>query len=317
VTEDPQVRRAGRRHARRPDRDTSASAWDSGGLGGSGWDSGGLGGSGSAGSGWDSGRRSRRGRGRRAAARVVLVLGVLGLAVSVLGLAVQLLPRQFTAGQQRQIESWQVASRWQAMPAGKIFPASVPYQLPATVLEDTTPLNLDALRVGIAPQQSDCAKSMTSAAAGAVLGRAGCEAVLRATYVDSTRSYVMTVGVAVLPTATAASSADTRLTGPLLAAARNADGATRLGAGVQVVRFPGMAGELYDYNRQISASFSDGPYIVMYAVGYSDRRPRVPVSQDSYAYGEMTSMATGVAKSVAATLGTRPASPHCPGAPGC
>jgi hypothetical protein len=247
----------------------------------------------------------------------VLVLGVLGFAVSAFGVAIQLMPRQFTAGQQRQIEAWQVASRWQTMPAGKIFPVSVPYQLPATVLEDATPLNLDALRVGIAPQQSDCAKSMTSAAAGAVLGREGCEAVLRATYVDSTRSYVLTVGVAVLPTAAAASSADTGLARPMLAAARDAGGATRLAAGVQVVRFGGMAGELYDYNRQISASFSYGPYVVMYAVGYSDRRPRVPVSQDSYAYGEMTSMARGVAQSVADTLGTRPSPPHCPGAPAC
>ena len=246
-----------------------------------------------------------------------MLLGVLGLATSAFGLAIQLLPRQFTAGQRSQIEAWQVAGRWQTMPAGEIFPASVPYQLPATVLEDTTPLNLDALRVGIAPQQSDCAKSMTSAAAGAVLGREGCEAVLRATYVDSTRSYVMTVGIAVLPTAAAASSANTGLDRPLLAAARNADGAVQLAAGVQVVRFDGMAGELYDYNRQLSKSFSYGPYVVMYAVGYSDRRPRVPVSQDLYAYGEMTYMAMDVAKSVADTLGTRPASPHCPGSPGC
>jgi hypothetical protein len=310
VTEDPLVRRAGRRHARRARRDSSG--WDSSGRDSSGWDS-----SGRDSSGWDSSGRDSSGRSRRAAARIVLGLGVLGLAVSALGVAVQLLPRQFTAGQQRQIEAWQVVSRWQAMPAGEIFPASVPYQLPDAVLEDATPLNLDALRVGIAPQQSDCAKSMTSAAAGAVLGREGCEAMLRATYVDSTRSYVMTVGVAVLPTVAAASSADTGLSRPLLAAARNADGAARLAAGVQVVRFSGTAGELYDYNRQISASFRDGPYSVMYAVGYSDRRPRVPVSQDSYAYGEMTSMAKGVAQSVAATLGTRPASPHCPGAPGC
>jgi hypothetical protein len=242
---------------------------------------------------------------------------VLGFAASAFGLAVQLLPRQFTAVQQRQIEAWQVGSRWQTIPAGKIFPASVPYQLPATVLEDTTPLNLDALRVSIAPQQSDCAKSVTSAAAGAVLGHEECEAVLSATYVDSTRSYVMTVGVAVLPTAAAAATADTGLTRPLLAAARDADGAARLAAGVKVVRFGGMAGTLYDYNRQISASFSYGPYVVMYAAGYSDSRPRVPVSQDSYAYGEMTSMARGVAQSVAATLGTSPAPPHCPGAPGC
>ena len=62
-------------------------------------------------------------------------------------------------------------------------------------------------------------------------------------------------------------------------------------AGVLVVRFRGAAARLYDYNRQISASFTAGPYVVMYAVGYSDSRPRVPVSQDKYSDEEMTSMA--------------------------
>jgi hypothetical protein len=242
---------------------------------------------------------------------------VVGLVASAFGAAVQLTPRQFTAGQQRQIEAWQVARRWQLLPAGQIFPASVSYSLPATVLEDVVPLNLHALRVGIAPQQSDCAKGVTNAAAGAVLHRAGCQTVLRATYIDSTRSYAMTVGVAVLPTNAAAASADAGLAQPRLAAAGNAEGAGRLTAGVGVVKFAGPAAELYDYNRQIAASFTDGPYVVMYAAGYADGRPRVPVSQDVYADDEMTYLAKGVAMSVAATLGAAPASPHCPGSPGC
>ncbi len=280
MTEDPQARGAGRRHGPR----SRHGAW---------------------------------GRGRRVAARIALLLGVLGLAASAFGLAIQLLPRQFTAGQQRQIEAWQVSSRWQALPVGQIFPAAVSYQLPATVLEDAAPLNLNALRVGIAPQQADCAKGVTNAAAGAVLRRDGCQTVLRATYVDSTHSYAMTVGVAVLPTDAAAASADSGLSQPRLPAAGDADGAGRLDAGVSVVRFAGPAAQLYDYNRQISASFTDGPYLVMYAAGYADGRPRVPVSQDAYADAEMTSMARGVAQSVAATLGTSPAPPRCPGAPGC
>ncbi len=250
-------------------------------------------------------------------ARIALLVGVLGLAASAFGLAIALLPRQFTASEQRQIEAWQVSSRWQALAAGRIFPAAVSYQLPATVLEDVAPLNLKALRVGIAPQQADCAKGVTNAAAGAVLRRDGCQTVLRATYVDSTHSYAMTVGVAVLPTGTAAASANSGLSQPRLAAAGDADGAGRLDAGVSVVRFAGPAAESYDYNRQISASFADGPYLVMYAAGYADGRPRVPVSQDAYADAEMTSMARGVAQSVAATLGTSPAPPRCPGAPGC
>lgn len=277
MTEDPQARGAARRHRRRP-----------------------------------SG-----GGGRRLIARVLLALGLAGFAMSAAGVAIQLLPRQFTAGQQRQIEAWQVSNRWQELSAGKIFPASVPYQLSASVLGYTTALNLHALRVGIAPQESDCAQSVTTAAAGAMLQRDGCEAVLRATYVDSTRSYVMTVGVAVLPSATAAADAGTGLSQPLLAVAHDANGAGRLPAGVTGVRFGGPGAGLYDYNRQISASFSYGPYVVMYAAGYSDNRPRVPLADDRYADDEMTSMAKGVALSVAVALGTKPAPPHCPGSPGC
>jgi hypothetical protein len=269
--------------------------------------------------GTDVGRRGRGGspgRGRRAAAILALILGLVGFVVSMTAVAIQLLPRQFTAGQQRQIEAWEVMRRWQTMPAGQIFPASISYQLSPQVLQDTAPLDLNALRVSIAPQQSDCAKAVTSAAVGAVLRRNGCEVVLRATYVDATRSYVMTVGVAVLPTEAAAASAGSGLSQARLAVA-HAVGVSRLPAGVMVVRFRGTAARLYDYNRQISASFTAGPYVVMYAAGYSDNRPRVPVSQDTYSDQEMTSMALGVAHSVANTLAANPAPPHCPGTPGC
>jgi hypothetical protein len=259
----------------------------------------------------------RGGRGRRTAAVIALAVGLVGLAVSVAGVVIQLLPRQFTASQQHQIMSWEVIRRWQTLPAGQIFPASVPYQLSATVLEDTAPLDLTATRISIAPQQANCARAVTSAAAGAVLRRDGCRAVLRATYADTTRSYVMTVGVAVLPTDAAAADADSGLSAPRLAAARDAGGAGRLAAGVTVVRFGGAAAGLYNYNRQISDSFTDGPYVIMYAAGYSDSRPRVPVSDDSYSDAEMTSMAQGVARSVADRLTARPALPRCPGAPGC
>jgi hypothetical protein len=74
---------------------------------------------------------------------------------------------------------------------------------------------------------------------------------------------------------------------------------------------------MYNYNRQLSASFTAGPYVVMYAAGYSDSRPQVPVSQDTYSDEEMTSMAAGVAHSIANTLAASPAPPHCPGTPGC
>jgi hypothetical protein len=263
------------------------------------------------------GRGASAGRGRRVAAVVALVLGVAGLGVSLTGVAIQMLPRHFSAAQQRQIEAWEVMRRWQQLPAGRIFPASVSYQLSTKTLQDIAPLRLNALRVSIAPQQPDCAKAVTSAVAGAMLRKSGCQGVLRATYVDATRSFVMTVGVAVLPDAASAASAGSRLTLSRLAAARQAAGADLLPAGVLVLRYHGAAGRAYDYNRQVSASFTAGPYVVMYAAGYADNRPRVPVSRDKYSEAEMTSMALGVAHSVAKTLAVAPAPPHCPGAPGC
>ena len=154
-----------------------------------------------------SGNPPRRGaRGRRAAALIALVLGLAGFVISATGMATQLLPRRFSAAQQQQIENWEIAGRWQQLTAGQIFPASVSYQLSAEVLQDATPLNLNALRVAIAPQ-SGCGTGVTTAAAASVLRHDGCKAVLRATYADATGSYVMTVGVAVLPSAAAAAKA--------------------------------------------------------------------------------------------------------------
>jgi hypothetical protein len=246
---------------------------------------------------------------------IALALGLTGIAISASGLATQLLPRRFTAAQQQQIKNWEIASRWQQLPAGQIFPASVPYQLPALVLQDGTALSLHALRIGIAPQ-SGCGTGVTTAAAAAVLSHEGCKAVLRATYVDSTWSYVTTVGVAVLSSDAAATQAYRGLSQSRLTAARNAE-TGQLAAGIQVVRYRGTAAAMYDYSRQISVSFPDGPYLVMYAAGYADGRPRVPVAEDRYSDAEMTALAQDVAQSVADTLAAQPARPHCPGAPGC
>jgi hypothetical protein len=262
-------------------------------------------------------RGAPAGRGRRAAAVIALILGLAGFAISAVGLAIQVLPRHFSAEEQSQIKAWEVMRRWQTIPAGQIFPASVPYQLPASVLNDVSPLHLQALRISIAPQESDCAKAVTSAAAGTVLRKHGCEAVLRATYVDATRSYVMTVGVAVLPNAAAATSANSGLAPPRLTAARAASAPGGLPVGVQVVRFRGAQAGVYDYHRQISKSFTAGPYLIMYAAGYADSRPRVPVKDDPYSDAEMTYLAKGVAQSVAHTLAAAPPPPRCPGTPGC
>jgi hypothetical protein len=280
---------------------------------------------------------------RRGAAIVALVLGLIGLVGCAVAVAIAVLPRHFSAGEQQQIIAWEVQKRWRAMPAGRIFPATVGYSLPDGIVPDDPPLTLQAVRIAIAPQSS-CTAAVTSSAAASLLHRNGCSAILRATYIDQTSSFVVTVGIAVLPTPGAASAVSSDLADPQLAAAAgpgqssaaaagpgqssaaaggpgqsSAAASTRgaLPPGVSTVRFSGAAGGLYDYSRQISSTMPTGPYLVMYAAGYSDGRPHVQLAHDSYSQAEMASMAQGVASSVAGDLGTPPPPPHCPGGPGC
>jgi len=256
-------------------------------------------------------RRSRHRGGAFAffAAAILLVLGVVGLGASGAGVINQLLPRRFTVAQQQKIMDWEVAKRWRQLPAGTIFGASITYDPPA-ILDDTgSSPTLTARRVGIA-RQASCAAATDSAAAK-VLARDGCAALLRATYVEGTDSYVVTVGVAAFPSAARADAAQLSLD-------KSKPAAGGLAPGVRTVRFAGTpAAGFTDSRRQLTGSASDGSYIVMYAIGYTDDRPRVPVSADSYADAEMTSVGTGVAEAVASVLGASPQPPHCPGAPGC
>ena len=256
--------------------------------------------------------RARRGRQRWFAAVAALVLGVAGLAVALTGIAFQLLPRQFSAEQQRQITDWEVGKRWRTLSAGAIFPASLQYAAPQE-LSDVPKLQLTADRIGIASQAS-CAAATDPAAVGAVLDRHGCEAMLRATYVDGTDSYVITVGVAVMPGSAQVNAAEQELAGVGGSA----------GAGVRTVPVAGSpAAAFTDARRQLSASMAvsasrvAGPYLVFYTIGYTDDRPRQPVTDDSYGDAEMTAAGAGVAYAVASTVGKAVPPPQCPGTPGC
>lgn len=249
--------------------------------------------------------RARRGRQRRFAAIAALVLGVAGFAVALTGVAFQLLPRQFTAVQQRQITDWEVGKLWRTLPAGAIFPASLRYAAPVA-LSDDPKLQLTASRVGIA-RQASCAAATDPSVVGAVLARHGCEAMLRATYVDGTGSYVITVGVAAMPGSAQVHAAERALAGVAGA-----------GAGVRTVPVAGsLAAAFTDSRRQLAASMAAGPYLVFYAIGYTDDRPRQPVSADTYADSEMTAAGAGVARGVASEVDEALPVPHCPGTPGC
>jgi hypothetical protein len=234
-----------------------------------------------------------------------LFVGTAGLAASAAGVSAQLLPRKFTAAQQQQIMNWEAARRWRVLPAGKIFPAAISYQLPAATLEANAGLPLTAYRVGISPQTS-CAMASDPAAAR-VLSAGHCSAMLRATYVDETDSMLVTVGVAVMPGAAAA-----RSTAHTLSAGQEPDPAVR------AVAFRGtVAASFGQPEQQLSWATSAGPYLILSTAGYADGRPEVPVSSDNYIDQEMTSLANGVADAVDAPLGALPPVPKCPGAPGC
>jgi hypothetical protein len=221
-----------------------------------------------------------------------------------------IMPRTFTAGQQRQIMAWEVTSRWRELPAGTIFPSSATYPLPQE-LQDGGALTLVTRRLGIAPQAT--CQQATDPAAAAMLGRDGCEAMLRATYVDGTGSFLVTIGVAAFPAADQASAAE-----QLLSASASSAQAGALAPGVRSVAFAGtLASGFTDARRQLSGSISDGPYVVLYTIGYTDGRPKVAVSGDGYTFAEMTSMAEGLAGKIADSLAASPPAPHCPGVPGC
>jgi hypothetical protein len=245
-------------------------------------------------------------RGRWAAMVAVLALGLCGLAGGAAGAVRQLMPREFSPAQEQQIQNWEMTKRWRALPAGQIFPATVGYQVPPGLLNGPQGLGLTASRLGIAPQSS-CGTAV-SAAAAAVLAAAHCAAMVRATYVDASGSMVVTLGLAALPSTTAAETAVQRLA----AASRDQGLAVHAFA---VARSP--AASFRQPQRQFSTVVQLGPYVVLATAGFTDGRRHVQLNTDDYYEEEMSSLAGGLAGSIAHRLGTRPLEPTCPGAPGC
>jgi len=206
--------------------------------------------------------------------------------------------------------AWEMARRWRATPAGKIFPADASYQPSGFALNAASKPALTAHRLGIA-RQASCAAA-TDAAAGRVLDRLGCKVVLRATYADSTSSMILTVGVAVLPGGATARAAVRDL------AAAGIGRGGKLPPGLRPAAFPGtLAARFGDRQRQLNWDVSTGPYLIMSTVGYADGRPRVRVASDAYTDQEMSSLANGVSRVVRGPLGATPPVPLCPRAPGC
>ena len=249
--------------------------------------------------------RPRRRRWLRPLLLAGLFAGILGLGISAVGVVVQLMPRQFSAAQRQQIEAWQVGNRWRRWPAGQIFPREISYTLSGGAFGGGSSLPLTAHRVGIA-RQSDCRAAAPSAAAR-VLAKHGCLAVLRATYEDTTQTLAVTIGVAVLPAASAAQNSAKALGG---------SGDPR--SGVRTVAFRRTATARFgDRSQKLSWDGTAGPYLVLATAGYADGRPWITRGDDTYTQAELLGLAAGTGQRVAAALGAQPPAPHCPGNPAC
>src|SRR5437763_16158068 len=237
-----------------------------------------------------------RGRARRLLLMVGLAAGLAGLVLSAGAAAIQFLPRNFSQAQRQQIMAWEIGKRWRSWPAGRIFPSSIGYDLPASAFGGGQSLALSAERVGIAGQAS--CRDATGPAAGALLAKQGCLAVLRATYQDTTQTLAVTVGVAVMPVSSATSAA-------------KASTALHHGAGSQpwlrAVSFRRTAtAHFAGPGNKLGYSSAKGPYLVLATVGYADGRPWLQQGHDTYTRAELRSLAIGVVESVASRLGAPP-----------
>lgn len=147
-----------------------------------------------------------------------------------------------------------IEQRWERVPAGAIFPATIGYTSDLSTKETAT-------RVGIDP--ADGCASAVDGTLRALAARDGCVAGVRADYTDQLRGSVYTIGVLAFPSAARASQFYARLP-------RGGYPAT----GLRAFAVPGTpAALLDDAARQVSAARSAGPYVVLAVAGYSDGRP--------------------------------------------
>ncbi|MBF8188999.1 hypothetical protein ITP53_25345 [Nonomuraea sp. K274] len=140
-----------------------------------------------------------------------------------------------------------VSERWHAWPVARVFPVTLPGLSPSGA-------RVTYMLAGVAPEAS-CRAAFQPAAVPPA-----CRVALRATYADSTNTFVATVGIAVLD-------------GP---------GLWPYGAGrpatVRPVAFPGGPAERFGERQYFAGALigSAEHYLVAVAAGYADGRPYRP-----------------------------------------
>lgn len=181
------------------------------------------------------------------------------------------LTRKATPAEANAALQQEIATRWERIVAGKIFPATITYT-------DSDGNATFARLVGIAPAAS-CQTSLEPTGYALVRGL-GCATVLRATYVDASGALATTVGVAVLRSPAAATHA--------------ANDAVSLapGDGLHAVTFAGtISGQFGDAARGIQGGLAGGPYVFLFTAGFTDGLPTTAAAQQQT---ELQSFGDGV-----------------------
>ncbi|MBG0833408.1 hypothetical protein HS041_37545 [Planomonospora sp. ID67723] len=220
----------------------------------------------------------------------ILAVATADVLSGTVGLLRETASRPLTAAEQNRYVQEDIARRWHTWPATLIFPRELEYIGLARTQQY-------AQRVGIAPETA--CRSGTDAAVGSVLAEHGCRTLLRATYVDQTSTFAITVGVAVMDDVEKRRAATAEL-------------ATDDRVGVRPVAFPGTATELFGAaQRQRNAWTAVGPYIVFSTAGYADGRTRASIAPEEIPHSELWPTAQAVAGRIAHALGAEPAVPRC------
>ncbi|GGO82093.1 hypothetical protein [Nonomuraea cavernae] len=182
----------------------------------------------------------------------------------------------------------EVAGRWRTWASGRVFPATLPYSAEQGGRER-------ASRIGISPQAA-CAGAVDSRAAAA-LRRAGCEGVLRATYIDALRGVLVTVGVVALPDELSAARAKSAFP----------EGGEPV-PGLLPLAFKGTLSERFTPSvRQAGTVRQAGPYLVLTTAGQVDGRPARAAGEQRPA---IFAFASEISERVLADLST-PRMPDC------
>ncbi|TDD63141.1 hypothetical protein [Actinomadura rubrisoli] len=228
---------------------------------------------------------------------VALVVGCCYLVTSGIALtgAWTTLNRDPTNAELQRAANAEVARRWEAWPASRVFPGQLSYSMDDEHSEY-------AERTGIVPD-GGCEQGVDSELA-TTLRKHGCKAVLRATYVDQLQGIVTTVGVLVFPDPWQADKAYKELPD-----SHGPDGTGTVRPALRAAAFPGTAAARFtDAARQDRTSDRGGPYVVLTTSGQSDGRPAAAITKERP--GEPFAMAPQIGHAIARSLSVR-ALPDC------